>query len=240
MELAERIGLITLAAVVLGFGVQGTLDWTWFFTGLGVPALLAAGWVAGRGSRPATWRHVPYRLATGPARRARSHRPACRCAARRRLADLAPAALVSAGRQCHQPRRRAGGPKRRPVLAAPVRGVRRSSNSSAVIRRWPPPTSDEERGSSRTIRRHGRAGAVLAFSAGMAASSRLPALQQVHDLDLSGDPRRAAERQAAGGSRAPPGVGGRLAQRTARAVSIRRASGGPPTARSRSPRSRNP
>lgn len=47
---AERAGLWTLAAVVLAFGVQGTLDWTWYFTGLSVPALLAAGWLAGRGT----------------------------------------------------------------------------------------------------------------------------------------------------------------------------------------------
>jgi hypothetical protein len=46
---AERIALITLAVVVVGFGVQSTLDWTWYFTGLSVPVLLAAGWVAGRG-----------------------------------------------------------------------------------------------------------------------------------------------------------------------------------------------
>jgi hypothetical protein len=52
MELPERFGLATLAAVVLAFGIQGTLDWTWFFTGLGVPALLAAGWLAGRGAGP--------------------------------------------------------------------------------------------------------------------------------------------------------------------------------------------
>ncbi len=45
----ERIGLITLALLVIAFGVQGTLDWTWFFTGLTVPALLAAGALAGRG-----------------------------------------------------------------------------------------------------------------------------------------------------------------------------------------------
>jgi hypothetical protein len=46
---AERVGLITLAALVVAFGVQGTLDWTWYFAGLTVPALLAAGWLAGRG-----------------------------------------------------------------------------------------------------------------------------------------------------------------------------------------------
>lgn len=48
----ERIGLLTLVAVVVGFGVQSALDWTWFFAGVAVPALLAAGWLIGRG--PAT------------------------------------------------------------------------------------------------------------------------------------------------------------------------------------------
>jgi hypothetical protein len=46
---AERIGLITLAVFVVGFGIQSTLDWTWYFAGISVPALLAAGWLAGRG-----------------------------------------------------------------------------------------------------------------------------------------------------------------------------------------------
>jgi hypothetical protein len=50
IEAPERYGLVTLAAVVLAFGIQGTLDWTWFFTGLAAPALIAAGWLAGRGS----------------------------------------------------------------------------------------------------------------------------------------------------------------------------------------------
>lgn len=50
IELPERLGLATLATVVLAFGIQSTLDWTWFFTGLAVPALLAAGWLAGRGA----------------------------------------------------------------------------------------------------------------------------------------------------------------------------------------------
>jgi hypothetical protein len=49
---AERIALITLVALVIGFGVQSTLDWTWYFTGLAVPVLLSAGWVAGRGAGP--------------------------------------------------------------------------------------------------------------------------------------------------------------------------------------------
>jgi hypothetical protein len=56
---AERIALITLVSVVIGFGVQSTLDWTWYFSGLAVPVLLAAGWVAGRGAGT---------VFTGPAR----------------------------------------------------------------------------------------------------------------------------------------------------------------------------
>jgi hypothetical protein len=45
----ERAGMITLAVVVLAFGVQSAVDWTWFFAGVTVPALLGAGWLAGRG-----------------------------------------------------------------------------------------------------------------------------------------------------------------------------------------------
>ena len=46
---AEREGLVTLAVVVIAFGVQSAIDWTWFFTAVAVPALLCAGWLAGRG-----------------------------------------------------------------------------------------------------------------------------------------------------------------------------------------------
>jgi len=45
----ERVGLITLLTVVVTFGVQSTIDWTWVFPGVAVIALLAAAWVAGRG-----------------------------------------------------------------------------------------------------------------------------------------------------------------------------------------------
>ncbi len=45
----ERQGMITLATVVLAFGVQSAIDWTWFFTGVTLPTLLCAGWLAGRG-----------------------------------------------------------------------------------------------------------------------------------------------------------------------------------------------
>ena len=45
----ERIGLLTLVAVVVTFGVHSFVDWTWFVPGNAVVALIAAGWVAGRG-----------------------------------------------------------------------------------------------------------------------------------------------------------------------------------------------
>ena len=45
----ERAGLLTLFAVVVIFGAHSAIDWTWFVPGLAVPALMCAGWLAGRG-----------------------------------------------------------------------------------------------------------------------------------------------------------------------------------------------
>ena len=45
----ERIGLLTMAAVVVTFVVHSAVDWTWFVPGDAVIAVLCAGWVAGRG-----------------------------------------------------------------------------------------------------------------------------------------------------------------------------------------------
>jgi len=45
----ERDGLLTLLAVTVIFGVHSAVDWTWFIPGCAVPALLCAGWLAGRG-----------------------------------------------------------------------------------------------------------------------------------------------------------------------------------------------
>lgn len=45
----ERAGLTTLLAVVVVFGVHSSIDWTWFVPGTAIPALLCAGWLAGRG-----------------------------------------------------------------------------------------------------------------------------------------------------------------------------------------------
>ena len=48
-QAAERVGLITLLAVVVTFGVSSLIDWVWFIPGVTVPALICAGWLAGRG-----------------------------------------------------------------------------------------------------------------------------------------------------------------------------------------------
>ena len=45
----ERAGMVALALIVIGFGIESTLDWTWYFPGVSVPVLLCAGWLAGRG-----------------------------------------------------------------------------------------------------------------------------------------------------------------------------------------------
>jgi len=53
----ERIALVVLALVAVVFGLQSILDWTWFVPGVAVMALVAAGFVAGRGPRPPlSWR----------------------------------------------------------------------------------------------------------------------------------------------------------------------------------------
>jgi O-antigen ligase len=70
----ERIGLLTLIAVVAVFTVHSTIDWTWFVPANAGVALLCAGWVVGRGPlrarlersqtvpAPTPWSH-PSRLA---------------------------------------------------------------------------------------------------------------------------------------------------------------------------------
>jgi hypothetical protein len=46
---AHRIALVTVLLVPFVFGVQSLLDWTWFIPAPAVMALIAAGYVAGRG-----------------------------------------------------------------------------------------------------------------------------------------------------------------------------------------------
>lgn len=49
----ERVGLLTLATLVVVFGVHSFVDWTWYIPGVALPALLAGGWLAGRAGPPA-------------------------------------------------------------------------------------------------------------------------------------------------------------------------------------------
>ena len=48
----ERAALVALALAAVAFGVQSATDWTWFVPGITVMALVAAGFVAGRGAPP--------------------------------------------------------------------------------------------------------------------------------------------------------------------------------------------
>ncbi|WP_354699254.1 hypothetical protein DSM112329_04965 [Paraconexibacter sp. AEG42_29] len=95
----ERVGLLTLTAIVVVFGVHSAVDWTWFVPGTAVIALLCAGWVAGRGDHrlapvpltdPAAAGATGTSTATGPR--------AAATAAVARLRDGArnPVALVAA------------------------------------------------------------------------------------------------------------------------------------------------
>jgi O-Antigen ligase len=49
LEATEREGLVAMAIVVLTFGIQSCLDYTFYFPGIAIPVLLCAGWLAGRG-----------------------------------------------------------------------------------------------------------------------------------------------------------------------------------------------
>lgn len=48
----ERTALVALALAAIAFGIQSATDWTWFVPGITVMALVAAGFVAGRGPLP--------------------------------------------------------------------------------------------------------------------------------------------------------------------------------------------
>jgi hypothetical protein len=68
---AERVGLLTLAVVVLVFGVHSLVDWTWFVPATAAVAVLCASWVAGRGPRRPRVLGVTGPAAPGPARTTR-------------------------------------------------------------------------------------------------------------------------------------------------------------------------
>ena len=45
----ERIGMLSMLCLVVVFGAHSLIDWTWYVPGTAIPALLCAGWLAGRG-----------------------------------------------------------------------------------------------------------------------------------------------------------------------------------------------
>jgi hypothetical protein len=64
----EYVAMATLATMVFIFGIHSFIDWTWYVPGTAVIALVAAGWVAGRGplsEPPADPRMLGARLAQG-------------------------------------------------------------------------------------------------------------------------------------------------------------------------------
>jgi hypothetical protein len=67
-RLAERGGLAALLGITVTFGFSSLIDWTWFIPGVAVPALLCAGWLAGRGplAEPVGRAPAPRRLTTTP------------------------------------------------------------------------------------------------------------------------------------------------------------------------------
>jgi hypothetical protein len=90
----ERAGLLTLLAVVVIFGVHSAIDWTWFIPGLAVPALLCAGWLAGRGPLAEPIGRAPGRAAVEDPAQAGGAR-GLRAVARR-AAAANPRAIVTA------------------------------------------------------------------------------------------------------------------------------------------------
>jgi hypothetical protein len=55
----ERVALVALTLAALVFGLQSAIDWTWFVPGPAVMALVAAGFVAGRGPLAASAAEPP-------------------------------------------------------------------------------------------------------------------------------------------------------------------------------------
>jgi hypothetical protein len=63
----ERAGMHTLVIVVIVYGLQSSVDWTWFIPGVTAVTLVAAGWLAGRGPLEQLPERSPRSLSTGAA-----------------------------------------------------------------------------------------------------------------------------------------------------------------------------
>ncbi len=94
----ERIGMLSMACVVVVFGAHSLVDWTWYVPGNAIAALTCAGWLAGRGplrrrrSAEAVGERAPRRRLAAPDLRERLLRTS---SGRLRLA-LAAAAIAAA------------------------------------------------------------------------------------------------------------------------------------------------
>jgi hypothetical protein len=99
---AELVGLRTMLAVVIVFGVHSFVDWTWVIPGNAVVALLCAGWLAGRG---------PSRSALGERLLVSTRLPSLRAAAAVRPRLIATVAVLAVTAGCawasYQPQRAA-------------------------------------------------------------------------------------------------------------------------------------
>ncbi len=126
---AERVGLATLAAVVLVFGMHSTVDWTWFVPGNALPALICAGWVASR----ATLRERLAGIRRADAATARS-RPCGAAAARSSLIARGRGwSALQPVRACHAQDAALGAPRhRRAAAAASIAQIAHERNPLSV------------------------------------------------------------------------------------------------------------
>ena len=96
----DRVALVALALMAIVFGMQSAVDWTWFVPGPAAMALVAAGFVAGR----------------GPARAGPDPDPAPAAPPARAASSPAPPRLLRRRRRCCSPRcsapGRSGSPSR--------------------------------------------------------------------------------------------------------------------------------
>ena len=88
----ERIGMLTLFAAVIAFGVHSAIDWTWFVPANMVSGLVAAGWIAGR--PPLRRRLLAVEVADEPAAREGTRLEAMRSFVRGRPFAAGAAALL--------------------------------------------------------------------------------------------------------------------------------------------------
>jgi hypothetical protein len=206
----ERTGLLTLLVVVVTFGLHSAIDWTWFVPGTALPALVCAGWLAGRGPlaspvqrRADTRRETDQAPPTPAARRERRERRTLRRRVTSALAVAGPGPIAAAAAiaavaivstwTIWQPLRSSNADQG--ALAALGRGETRTAIAAAQIAHVRNPVSVEPLWDLSVI--YDASGATEAAHAQLAQAVRLqpanPATwQQLGEYDLQlGRPREA-------------------------------------------------